>query len=99
MSILVDEGTKVICQGLTGEAGSFHSLNAVAYGTNMVAGVTPGRSGQEVEGIPVFNTVVDAVESDRSPESDEPLFTRWSTSTVFVTYSGYPNHRSRGPRH
>ena len=63
MSILVDEGTKVICQGLTGEAGSFHSLNAVAYGTNMVAGVTPGRSGQEVEGIPVFNTVVDAVES------------------------------------
>ena len=63
MSILVDEGTKVICQGLTGEAGSFHSLNAVAYGTKMVAGVTPGRSGQEVEGIPVFNTVVDAVES------------------------------------
>ena len=63
MSILVDEGTKVICQGLTGEAGSFHSLNAVAYGTNMVAGVTPVRSGQEVEGIPVFNTVVDAVES------------------------------------
>ncbi len=63
MSILIDPDTKVITQGLTGEAGQFHSLQAKAYGTAVVGGVTPGKGGQEVEGIPVFDTVVEAVEA------------------------------------
>ncbi len=61
MSILIDGNTKVITQGVTGDAGRFHSTQAKAYGTQMVGGVTPGKAGQEVEGIPVFNTVADAV--------------------------------------
>ncbi|MHC5065662.1 MAG: succinate--CoA ligase subunit alpha [Planctomycetota bacterium] len=61
MSILIDADTKVICQGITGEAGTFHSTQAKAYGTNMVGGVTPGKGGQEVEGMPVFDTVSEAV--------------------------------------
>jgi len=63
MSVLVDSDTKVICQGLTGGSGRFHSLNAVTYGTQMVGGVTPGKGGQDVEGIPVFDTVRDAVDA------------------------------------
>ncbi len=63
MSILIDADTKVICQGITGDAGRFHSLNAVAYGTAMVGGVTPGKGGQEVDGIPVFDSVSAAVEA------------------------------------
>lgn len=61
MSIFVDESTKVIVQGLTGSQGRFHGLRNKAYGTKVVAGVTPGRGGQEVEGIPVFETVAEAV--------------------------------------
>jgi len=61
MSILVDSNTKVICQGITGNAGTFHSLGCREYGTNMVGGVTPGKGGQNVEGIPVFDTVEEAV--------------------------------------
>ena len=63
MSVLVDGDTKVICQGLTGGSGRFHSLNSVAYGTQMVGGVTPGKGGQEVEGLPVFDTVREAVDA------------------------------------
>jgi succinyl-CoA synthetase alpha subunit len=62
MSILVSESTKLVVSGLTGREGSFHGLNNKRYGTQVVAGVTPGKAGQEVEGIPVFNTVHDAVE-------------------------------------
>ena len=62
MSILVDSNTKVICQGITGNAGTFHSLGCKEYGTQMVGGVTPGKGGQDVEGIPVFDTVEEAVE-------------------------------------
>ncbi len=61
MSILVDGNTKVICQGITGSAGTFHSLGCRDYGTQMVGGVTPGKGGQNVEGIPVFDTVEEAV--------------------------------------
>jgi succinyl-CoA synthetase alpha subunit len=63
MSILIDGNTKVICQGITGNAGTFHSLGCREYGTNMVGGVTPGKGGQDVEGIPVFDTVEEAVET------------------------------------
>lgn len=63
MSILVNKETKVICQGFTGKQGTFHSEQAIAYGTRMVGGVTPGKGGQEHIGLPVFNTVREAVEA------------------------------------
>lgn len=61
MSILIDSDTKVICQGITGNSGQFHTLGCRDYGTAMVGGVTPGKGGQSVEGIPVFDTVEEAV--------------------------------------
>ena len=61
MSILVNKNTRVVVQGITGKEGSFHATQCKAYGTQVVAGVTPGKAGQEVDGIPVFNTVRDAV--------------------------------------
>ncbi|MEM0922271.1 MAG: succinate--CoA ligase subunit alpha [Pseudomonadota bacterium] len=61
MAVLVDENTKVICQGLTGSQGTFHSEQAIAYGTQMVGGVTPGKGGGEHIGLPVFNSVSEAV--------------------------------------
>ena len=60
MSVLIDDDTVVICQGVTGDTGRFHSLQARDYGTKMVGGVTPGKGGQQVEGIPVFDTVREA---------------------------------------
>jgi succinyl-CoA synthetase alpha subunit len=61
MAVLVDNDTRLVVQGLTGREGTFHTRQAVEYGTKVVAGVTPGKAGQEVDGIPVFNTVADAV--------------------------------------
>jgi succinyl-CoA synthetase alpha subunit len=63
MSVLVDKNTKVIVQGLTGKNGTFHTEQALAYGTQMVAGVTPGKGGSEHIGLPVFNTVAGAKEA------------------------------------
>ncbi len=63
MSILVNKNTKVICQGITGEQGTFHTRQMVAYGTKMVGGVTPGKGGTRVDDIPVFDTVEDAVKA------------------------------------
>jgi len=73
VSILVNKSTRVVVQGITGKEGSFHATQCKAYGTQMVAGVTPGKAGQEVEGIPVFNTVKDAVKK-----------TQCDTSLIFV---------------
>ena len=61
MSVLVDKDSKVICQGITGRQGSFHTEQCAEYGTKVVAGVTPGRGGQEHLGVPVFNTMKEAV--------------------------------------
>ena len=73
MSILVNKNTRVVVQGITGKEGSFHATQCKAYGTKVVAGVTPGKAGQEVEGIPVFNTVREAVQK-----------TQCDTSLIFV---------------
>jgi succinyl-CoA synthetase alpha subunit len=63
MSILVDASTRLVVQGITGREGAFHAARNKAYGTQVVAGVTPGKAGQDVDGIPVFNTVEDAAEA------------------------------------
>ena len=63
MSILIDNNTRLIVQGITGREGTFHTEQMLQYGTNVVAGVTPGKGGQEVLGVPVFNTVKEAVEA------------------------------------
>ncbi len=73
MSILVNNKTRLVVQGITGRDGSFHTSKMKAYGTNIVAGVSPGKGGQQVDGIPVFNTVEDAVKA-----------TNANTSIIFV---------------
>ena len=69
MSVFVNKDTKVIVQGITGHQATFHTKIALDYGTNIVAGVTPGRGGEKVLGIPVFNTVAEAVEATRANAS------------------------------
>ncbi len=69
MSILVDEDTRVICQGFTGKNGTFHSEQAIAYGTKLVGGVTPGKGGITHLDLPVFNTVADAVQETNADAS------------------------------
>lgn len=69
MSILINKDTKVICQGFTGQQGTFHSEQAIAYGTKMVGGVTPGKGGQMHLGLPVFNTVKEAFDATKADAS------------------------------
>ena len=69
MSILIDQDTRVICQGFTGSQGTFHSEQAIAYGTKMVGGVTPGKGGQTHIDLPVFNTVAEAVAQTQAQAS------------------------------
>jgi succinyl-CoA synthetase alpha subunit len=64
VAVLIDQGARVVVQGITGKEGTFHALRNRAYGTLVVAGVTPGKAGESVEGIPVFDTVADAVEHE-----------------------------------
>jgi len=66
MSILLEKKTKVIVQGITGSEGSFHTLQMLEYGTNVVGGVTPGKGGQDFHGVPIFNTVANAVNNTKS---------------------------------
>lgn len=69
MSILLDKRTKVIVQGITGGEGSFHTTQMMEYGTNVVGGVTPGKGGTEFNGVPIFNTVADAVKKTKATAS------------------------------
>ena len=73
MGILVDETTRVVVQGITGKEGSFHAKGCKEYGTKVVAGVTPGKGGQEQDGVPVFDSVKDAVDREDA-----------NTSLIFV---------------
>ena len=69
MSILVGKDTSVICQGLTGKQGSFHTEQCIQYGTSVVAGVTPGKGGQEHLNLPIFNNVKEAVNATGAKDS------------------------------
>jgi succinyl-CoA synthetase alpha subunit len=83
MAIIVDNDTRLVVQGLTGREGSFHGLRNRAYGTNVVAGVTPGKGGQDVDGIPVFDTVADAVEETAGNTAMVFVPARFATDAIY----------------
>jgi len=82
MSIFVDESTKVVVQGLTGGQGRFHGLRNRDYGTKVVAGVTPGKGGSDVDGIPIFDTVAEAVEATGAEASFVSVPPRFATDAI-----------------
>jgi succinyl-CoA synthetase alpha subunit len=83
MAIIVDESTRLVVQGLTGSEGRFHGLRNRSYGTNVVAGVTPGKGGQDVQGIPVFDTVAEAVAEASANTSMVFVPARFATDAVY----------------
>jgi succinyl-CoA synthetase alpha subunit len=83
MAIIVDRDTRLVVQGLTGREGSFHGLRNKAYGTNVVAGVTPGKGGQSVEGVPVFDTVARAVSEAGANTSMVFVPARFATDAIY----------------
>ena len=82
MSIIIDKNTKVICQGFTGEQGTFHSQQAIEYGTQMVGGVTPGKGGTTHLNLPVFNTVQEAIETTHADASVVYVPAKFATKAV-----------------
>ncbi len=83
MAILIDETTRVVVQGITGREGTFHALRNRAYGTQVVAGVTPSKAGRDVEGIPVFDTVADAVAETGANTSLVFVPQRFATEAIY----------------
>jgi succinyl-CoA synthetase alpha subunit len=83
LAVLVDETTKVVVSGMTGREGRFHALRNREYGTRVVAGVTPGKAGRDVEGIPVFDTIADAVEATGANTSLIFVPARFSTEAIY----------------
>ena len=83
MAIIVDNDTRLVVQGLTGSEGRFHGLRNRSYGTKVVAGVTPGKAGQDVEGIPIYNTVADAVEHEGANTSLIFVPARFAADAIF----------------
>ncbi len=88
MSILIDEKTKLLVQGITGRDGKFHTLKMKEYGTNIVAGVSPGKEGQNVEGIPVFNTVEKAVKETGADVSIIFVPAKFAVDAIFEASAG-----------
>ena len=82
MGVLVNKDTKVIVQGITGKQAAFHTRQMLDYGTKIVGGVTPGKAGQEVEGVPVFNTVQDAVEATGATASVIYVPSRFAADSI-----------------
>lgn len=82
MSILIDANTRVVCQGLTGRQGSFHTKQCLDYGTKVVSGVTPGRGGEKHLGIPVYNTVSEAVEETNATVSMSYVPARFAAAAI-----------------
>jgi succinyl-CoA synthetase alpha subunit len=83
MAVYLDGDTRVVVQGITGKEGSFHALRNKAYGTQVVAGVTPGKAGQSVDGVPVFDTVAEAVEESGANASLTFVPARFAADAVF----------------
>ncbi len=83
MAIIVDRNTKLVVQGLTGREGTFHGLRNRAYGTQLVAGVTPGKGGQDVEGVPVFDTVAEAVAETGANTTMVFVPARFATDAIY----------------
>jgi succinyl-CoA synthetase alpha subunit len=88
MSILINKNTKVICQGFTGSHGTFHSEQAIAYGTNLVGGVTPKKGGQTHLGRPVFNTVKEAIEKTKANASMIYVPAKFAASAIIEAIDG-----------
>ncbi len=88
MSILVDEETRVVVQGITGRDGSFHAKQMIDYGTKVAAGVTPGKGGEEVEGVPVYNGVKDAVEREGANASIIFVPARFAIDAIYEASDG-----------
>ncbi|MGZ8637506.1 MAG: succinate--CoA ligase subunit alpha [Actinomycetota bacterium] len=84
MAILIDERTRVVVAGLTGSEGTFHSLRNRAYGTKVLAGVTPGKGGQDVDGIPVFDSVADGVEATGANRSRVFVPARFAAEAIYA---------------
>ena len=82
MSIIIDKNTKVICQGFTGSQGTFHSLQAIEYGTKMVGGVTPGKGGTTHLNLPVFNTVQEAIDTTQADASVIYVPAKFATKAI-----------------
>ena len=93
MAIIVDSDTRLVVQGLTGREGSFHGVRNRDYGTNVVAGVTPGKGGQDVEGIPVFDTVAEAVAEAGANTSMVFVPARFATDAIYEAVDA--GHRDR----
>jgi succinyl-CoA synthetase alpha subunit len=88
MAIVVDRDTRLVVQGLTGSEGRFHGLRNRSYGTNVVAGVTPGKGGQDVEGIPVFDTVLESVEEAGANTAMIFVPARFATDAIYEAIDG-----------
>ena len=90
LAILLDEETRVLVQGITGKEGAFHTLRNKSYGTNVVAGVTPGKGGQDVEGIPVFDSVQEAVDETGADASLTFVPARFAADAILEAAESVP---------